>query len=65
MTGRLITWIVTTISFLIISRLPIGVEIDSLGKAPRRRTHSSWMDRISCQNYSELWMKTCNQIFYT
>ena len=33
MTGLLITWIVTTISFLIISRLPIGVEIDSLGKA--------------------------------
>jgi putative membrane protein len=24
---------VTTISFLIISRLPIGIEIDSLGKA--------------------------------
>lgn len=33
MTGLIITWIVTTISFLIISRLPIGVEIDSLGKA--------------------------------
>ena len=33
MTGILITWLVTTISFLIISRLPIGVEIDSLGKA--------------------------------
>jgi putative membrane protein len=33
MTGLLITWLVTTISFLIISRLPIGVEIDSFGKA--------------------------------
>lgn len=33
MTGLIITWIVTTVSFLIISRLPIGVEIDSLGKA--------------------------------
>lgn len=29
----LLTWLVTTISFLIISRLPIGVEIDSFGKA--------------------------------
>jgi putative membrane protein len=33
MVGLLITWLVTTISFLIISRLPIGVEIDSFGKA--------------------------------
>jgi putative membrane protein len=33
MTGIFITWIVTTVSFLILSRLPIGVEIDSLGKA--------------------------------
>ena len=33
MTALLITWLVTTISFLIISRLPIGVEIDSFGKA--------------------------------
>lgn len=33
MTGLFITWLVTTISFLIISRLPIGVEIDSFGKA--------------------------------
>lgn len=33
MTGLLITWLVTTVSFLIISRLPIGVEIDSFGKA--------------------------------
>ncbi|PPS39833.1 phage holin family protein [Chroococcidiopsis sp. TS-821] len=31
--GIIITWIVTTISFLIISKLPIGVEIDSFGKA--------------------------------
>lgn len=31
--GIIITWIVTTISFLIISRLPLGVEIDSFGKA--------------------------------
>jgi len=29
----LIPWLVTTISLLIISRLPIGVEIDSFGKA--------------------------------
>ncbi len=33
MVGLLITWLVTTISFLIISKLPIGVEIDSFGKA--------------------------------
>ncbi len=33
MVGLLITWLVTAISFLIISRLPIGVEIDSFGKA--------------------------------
>ena len=31
--GILTTWLLTTIFFLIISRLPIGVEIDSLGKA--------------------------------
>jgi putative membrane protein len=31
--GILTTWLVTTISFLIISRLPIGIEIDSFGKA--------------------------------
>lgn len=33
MTGIFITWLVTTVSFLIISRLPIGVEIESFGKA--------------------------------
>ncbi|MBD2168451.1 phage holin family protein [Calothrix membranacea FACHB-236] len=33
MVGLIITWVVTAISFLIISRLPIGVEIDSFGKA--------------------------------
>lgn len=33
MTGLFVTWLVTTISFLIISRLPIGVEIESFGKA--------------------------------
>ncbi|HAX77856.1 MAG TPA: hypothetical protein DCY88_18955 [Cyanobacteria bacterium UBA11372] len=34
MTGIIITWLVTTISFLIISRLPfLGIEIDSFGKA--------------------------------
>jgi len=33
MTGLLITWIVTTISFLLISRLPLGIEIDSVSKA--------------------------------
>jgi putative membrane protein len=31
--GILITWLVTTVSFLIISKLPIGVEIDTFGKA--------------------------------
>ena len=31
--GILTTWLITTICFLIISKLPIGVEIDSLGKA--------------------------------
>ena len=29
----LTTWLVTSLSFLIISKLPIGVEIDSFGKA--------------------------------
>lgn len=29
----LITWVVTALSFLIISKLPIGVEIDSFTKA--------------------------------
>ena len=33
MLGILITWLITTISFLIIARLPLGVEIDSFGKA--------------------------------
>ncbi|NDJ16433.1 phage holin family protein [Myxacorys almedinensis A] len=33
MTNLLITWLVTTVTFLIISRLPIGVEIDGFGKA--------------------------------
>ncbi len=33
MVGLIITWLVTAISFLIISRLPIGVEIDGFGKA--------------------------------
>lgn len=31
--GVLTAWLITTICFLIISRLPIGVEIDSFGKA--------------------------------
>lgn len=31
--GILVTWVVTTISLLIISKLPIGVEIDTLRKA--------------------------------
>jgi putative membrane protein len=33
MTGLLISCLITTVSFLIIYRLPIGVEIDSFGKA--------------------------------
>lgn len=33
MVRLLITWLVTTVSFLIISKLPIGVEIDSFRKA--------------------------------
>ncbi|MDB9373210.1 phage holin family protein [Nodularia sphaerocarpa] len=33
MLNLLLTWLVTTISFLIISRIPIGIEIDSFGKA--------------------------------
>lgn len=33
MTGLIITWLVTAISFLIIAKLPIGVEIDNFGKA--------------------------------
>lgn len=30
--GLIITWIVMTISFIIITKLPLGVESDSLGK---------------------------------
>lgn len=33
MTGIIITWLVTSVSFLIIARLPIGVQVDSFGKA--------------------------------
>ncbi|NMG08279.1 phage holin family protein [Brasilonema sp. UFV-L1] len=33
MTGLILTWLVTAVSFLIIAKLPIGVEIDSFGKA--------------------------------
>lgn len=34
MLGLLLTWLITTISFLIISRLPfLGIEIDGLAKA--------------------------------
>jgi len=33
MTGLLIAWLVTTVSLVIISKLPLGIEIDSLGKA--------------------------------
>ncbi|MBW4558832.1 MAG: phage holin family protein [Trichormus sp. ATA11-4-KO1] len=29
----ILTWLVTTVSFLIISRLPLGIEIDNFGKA--------------------------------
>ena len=31
--GLLITWLVTAVSFVIISKIPIGVEIDSFNKA--------------------------------
>lgn len=33
MTGLLITWLVTSVSLFIISKLPLGIEIDSFGKA--------------------------------
>ncbi len=33
MFGLILTWLVTALSFLIISRLPIGVEIDGFYKA--------------------------------
>ncbi|AUT01682.1 hypothetical protein CLI64_15535 [Nostoc sp. CENA543] len=34
MTGFIITWLVTTVSFLIIAKLPfLGIEVDSLAKA--------------------------------
>ncbi|MGG6263953.1 phage holin family protein [Leptolyngbya sp. AN03gr2] len=33
MADILLTWLVTTVSFLIIARLPIGVELDNFGKA--------------------------------
>lgn len=33
MTGLLITWLVTSVSLFIISKLPLGIEIDGFGKA--------------------------------
>lgn len=33
MIGLLVAWVVTTASLLIISKLPVGVEIDNLSKA--------------------------------
>jgi putative membrane protein len=33
LTGLLVIWLVTTVSLFLISKLPIGVEIDSFGKA--------------------------------
>jgi putative membrane protein len=33
MGGIIMTWLVTSISFLIIARLPIGVQVDGFGKA--------------------------------
>lgn len=33
MVDLLIAWLVNTVSFLVISKIPIGVEIDSFGKA--------------------------------
>ena len=33
MTGFIIIWIVTTITFMILTKLPTGIEADSLGKA--------------------------------
>ncbi len=32
MTGFIIAWIVTTITFIILTKLPTGIEADSLGK---------------------------------
>jgi len=33
MIGLIITWIVTTISFIILTKLPTGIEADDFGKA--------------------------------
>ncbi|MEL7333302.1 MAG: phage holin family protein [Cyanobacteria bacterium J06560_2] len=33
MVGLIITWIVTTISFIILTKLPTGIEADDFGKA--------------------------------
>ncbi len=33
MTGLIITWIVTTISFIILTKLPTGIESEDFGKA--------------------------------
>ncbi len=33
MTGFIIAWIVTTITFIILTKLPTGIESDSLGRA--------------------------------
>ncbi|MGC1308890.1 MAG: phage holin family protein [Phormidesmis sp.] len=33
MTGFIIAWVVTTLTFIILTRLPTGIEADSFGKA--------------------------------
>ncbi|NJM95850.1 MAG: phage holin family protein [Phormidesmis sp. RL_2_1] len=33
MTGFIITWIVTTVTFVILTKLPTGIESESLGKS--------------------------------
>jgi putative membrane protein len=32
-TDLIVTWLVTTVSLLLLSKLPLGIEIDSFGKA--------------------------------
>ena len=56
MTGLIMTWLVTTVSFLIISRLPfLGIEVDSFSKAATIRYQCR--DRNYPQSDFVIWLK--------
>lgn len=50
MLNLLLVWLVTTISFLIVSRLPIGIEIDILARRRFLRRFSAYLMQ-SCDQF--------------